>query len=127
MRISRAAGAMAVLAAGALLLEACNAGARQAAVLTGGDPERGRAAIFKYGCGSCHTVGGIPEAHGLVGPPLTGIRSRLYVGGVLPNTPENMVRWIRNPKEVDEKTAMPALGVSPRDAADLAAYLYSIR
>ncbi len=101
--------------------------ARMASDVTGGDLQRGSAAIFKYGCGSCHTIAGISNAHGLVGPPLTGIAARMYVAGVLPNTPENIVRWIRNPKNVDEKTVMPTLDVSEQDATDIAAYLYSIK
>jgi cytochrome c2 len=94
--------------------------------VTGGDPQRGVAAIGKYGCGSCHTIQGISSAHGLVGPPLTGIGDRMYIGGVLRNTPENLTRWIEDPKAVDEKTAMPKLGVSQREANDIAAYLYSL-
>jgi cytochrome c len=105
----------------------CDAGAKQAAAVTGGDLQRGRSAIFKYGCGSCHTVAGISDAHGLVGPPLSGIGNRMYVAGVLPNTPDNIVHWIRNPKEVDAKTVMPVLGVSAQDATDIAAYLYSTK
>jgi cytochrome c1 len=49
----------------------------------------------------------------------------MYVAGVLQNNPENMVLWIRNPQAVDEKTAMPNLSVSPQDATDIAAYLYT--
>jgi putative membrane protein len=101
--------------------------ARAAALVTGGDPQRGMLAITKYGCGSCHTIAGIRTAHGLVGPPLTGIGARLYVAGVLPNTPQNIVHWIRDPKGVDAKTAMPVLNVTEPDAADIAAYLYSTR
>ena len=93
----------------------------------GGDPQRGSAAIGKYGCGSCHTIRGISSAHGLVGPPLTGIGARMYVAGVLQNTPDNIVHWIQNPKAVDEKTVMPVLGVTFQDATDIAAYLYSIK
>ena len=51
----------------------------------------------------------------------------MYVAGVLPNTPDNIMRWIRNPKAVDEKTLMPALDVSDQDAVDIAAYLYSTK
>ncbi|MFN7995182.1 MAG: c-type cytochrome [Bryobacteraceae bacterium] len=117
-----------VLTAAATLLAACDSGAQSAAAaVTGGDPARGRSAIFKYGCGSCHTVAGISDAHGLVGPPLTGIGNRMYVAGVVRNTPENMVRWIQDPRAVDEKTAMPVLGVSTQDATDIAAYLYSTK
>jgi cytochrome c1 len=49
------------------------------------------------------------------------------LGGVLPNTPENMARWIRAPQEVAPLTAMPNLGVTQRDARDIAAYLATLR
>jgi len=90
------------------------------------DPQAGRgaAAIAHYGCGSCHTVAGIPGANGKVGPPLTGIGSRLYVAGMLENTPANMASWIHDPKAINPKTAMPKLGVTERDAADIAYYLH---
>src|SRR5579862_8259528 len=107
MRNSRAAGAIAVLL---LLLAGCGAGTEPPAV-SGGDPQKGRAAISNYGCGTCHSIDGIAAAHGLVGPPLTGIGDRMYIAGVLPNTPDNIVRWIQNPKAINEKTAMPVLGV----------------
>jgi cytochrome c1 len=66
-----------------------------------------------------------PEAR--VGPPLTGVGSRLMLGGVLPNTPENMVRWIRAPQQHSPLTAMPDLGVTERDAVDIAAYLAKLK
>jgi cytochrome c2 len=100
---------------------------REAATLTGGDPLKGKNAISYYGCGSCHTIEGVPNANGLVGPPLTGIARRMYIGGVLQNNPDNMVRWIQNPKAVDGKTAMPYLGVTPADARNIAGYLYTLR
>ncbi len=115
-----------ITAVALLTLSACNRSALPAAaVLTGGDPERGAAAISRYGCGSCHTVAGIDSAHGLVGPPLTGIRDRMYIAGMLNNAPENLIHWIRDPKSVNPQTAMPKLGLSEKDAADIAAYLYS--
>ncbi len=115
-----------LLSAAAFSLAACSRkAAQQAGLLAGGDPRRGSAAIVRYGCGSCHTIKGISSAHGLVGPPLTGIRNRLYVAGMLENNATNIERWIRDPKSLNPKTAMPTLGVSPKDAADIAAYLYS--
>ncbi len=120
--------ALLVAAAALLPLFSCATGnARVGNTLTGGDAHRGASAIFRYGCPACHTIQGIPGAHGLVGPPLTGIGDRMYVGGVLRNTPENLMRWIQDPKAVDDKTAMPKLGVTPKDAQDIAAYLYSIK
>lgn len=128
MRISFLTGSVVVVAmAGAsLLLTGCGQSAASgAALVTGGDPARGEAAISRYGCGSCHTVAGISSAHGLVGPPLTGVRDRMYIAGMLPNGPANLIHWIRDPKSVNPKTAMPTLGLSQQDAADVAAYLYS--
>jgi len=113
----------------ALVFTGCGDSARQhvAAVTTGGDVNRGAQMIQYYGCGSCHIIPGISGATGLAGPPLSGIANRIYVGGVLQNTPENMMRWIENPKAVDEKTVMPNLGVTRKDAADIAGYLYTLR
>jgi putative membrane protein len=113
----------------AFLLSSCSNGKaeRIGQVTTGGDPRQGAAAIARYGCGSCHTIAGVSGAVGLVGPPLSGVGSRLYLAGVLQNTPENMMRWIRNPKAIDEKTLMPKLGVTEKDAADIGAYLYTLK
>ena len=66
-------------------------------------------------------------ARGRVGPPLDGIANRVYIGGVLPNTPENMVSFIRDPQNAAPRTAMPNLGVSEPHARDMVAYLYSLK
>ena len=55
----------------------------------------------------------------MVGPPLTGVGSRLYVAATLENTPENIASWIHDPKAINPKTAMTKLGVTERDAADI--------
>jgi cytochrome c len=111
-----------------LLFSSCNADAeRAAAEMTGGDPARGRVAISRYGCSTCHTVPGVSGANGLVGPPLGQVASRVYLAGRLQNTPDNMIQWIQNPQGVDEKTAMPNLGVSDTDARDIASYLYTLK
>lgn len=78
-----------------------------------------------HGCGTCHTIPGVPSARGLVGPPLAGLKQRSYIGGVLTNTPENVTRWIQNPRAVAPRTAMPDVGVSEAEARVIAAYLYA--
>jgi putative membrane protein len=95
--------------------------------LTGGDARRGEEQIRRFGCGACHVIPGVAGARGLVGPPLTGVANRVYIAGVLTNTPDNLVRWIMTPQGVDSLTAMPNLGVGERDARDIAAYLYTLR
>jgi mono/diheme cytochrome c family protein len=94
---------------------------------TGGDPVRGRDVIAVKNCGSCHTIPGIPGARGVVAAPLTAFGLRSFVAGVLPNTPENLVVFIREPRRVEPRGAMPALGLDDRDARDVAAYLYTLR
>jgi cytochrome c len=132
-RAGRVATAAAALAALACIAATSGCGgpspraARAAAAATGGDVERGRALIRAYGCISCHTIPGVTGAHSIVGPPLDGFASRTYVAGVLANRPENLIRWLRNPPGVDTLTAMPYLGVTERDARDIASYLYTLQ
>jgi cytochrome c2 len=95
-------------------------------VVAGGDPERGKQTIRQSGCPGCHTISGIPEAKGLVGPSLEHLAERVYIAGVLPNTPDNLVAWIRNPPGIDPLTAMPASGLGEAEARDAAAYLYTL-
>jgi cytochrome c2 len=122
MKLGRRIGLVAVLCI------AAGCGERSPTVaVTGGDDRRGREFMDRYGCGSCHVIPGIARARGHVGPPLDGIAQRSYLGGVLPNTPDNMIMWIRYPQKVDPRTAMPDLGVSDPEARDMAAYLYTLR
>jgi mono/diheme cytochrome c family protein len=101
---------------------------REAAIaMTGGDPDAGRRAIYAYGCGACHTIPGVHGADGLVGPSLKQIGDRVYVAGVLQNTPNNLVRWVMDAPSVDPSTAMPNLHVTEREARDVACYLYTLR
>ena len=120
----------------ALWLGACDAtpattraalDARTAAGLTTGDPAAGKRMIRKYGCGSCHTIDDVKGANGLVGPPLNGIGRRLYLGGVITNSPDNMARWIYDPPAIDSLTVMPKTGVTLDEARDIAAYLYTLK
>lgn len=91
------------------------------------DPQRGKIAIQQYACVTCHKTPGIVGSSAPVGPPLEGIGSRAFIAGVIPNSPENLLRWLRTPQEVSPHSAMPNLGVSERDALDIAAYLYTLR
>ncbi|TMA72245.1 MAG: c-type cytochrome [Deltaproteobacteria bacterium] len=98
-----------------------------APVETGGDPQRGEQAIVDRHCGACHAIPGIRGARGVVAAPLTQFALRTYIAGQVPNTPDNLVRWIRNPHQIDPGNAMPALGLDENEARDVAAYLYTLR
>jgi cytochrome c1 len=52
--------------------------------------------------------------------------SRSYVAGMLPNSPDNLRRWIMHPQEVKPKNAMPDVGVSEEEARHMTAYLYTL-
>ncbi len=96
-------------------------------VTTGGNAARGRVVIEQRNCGSCHTIPGVPGARGLVAPPLLWFSRWTFIAGELPNTPENLIRWVRSPESIEPKTAMPTIGLSEQEARDVAAYLYTLR
>jgi len=113
----------------ALALAACGwAGnvERPAVTVAGGDAELGRSAFATYGCISCHTIPGVDRADAHVGPPLTEWAKRGYIAGRLPNEPDNLIRWLRYPQEVDPGNAMPDLDVTESDARNMATYLYEL-
>jgi cytochrome c1 len=72
-------------------------------------------------------IPGIAGAKGLVGPPLEHIGSRTIIAGLLPNTPENLERWLENPQAIVPGNAMPNMELTDDDAKDVAAYLYTLR
>jgi cytochrome c2 len=94
--------------------------------LTGGDPDRGRAAIAHRPCGACHEIPGVTGAKARVGPPLTHFAGRVFIGGRVQNTPDNLIRWIEDPHAIDKDSAMPPMGIGEAEARDIAAYLYTL-
>jgi cytochrome c2 len=106
-----------------VLLAGCG---REVPPALGGDPANGRLLLRQFGCGSCHEIPGVATAKGRVGPPLEGVADRVYLAGVLPNTPENMAAFIRAPQKTVPRTAMPDLGVTEEHARDMVAYLYTL-
>ncbi len=119
-------GTLVVLALVAVATGCGAAAAQRNPVVPYGDPQQGADRLQAYGCGSCHQIPGVARANGLVGPPLDHFGRRAYIAGALPNTPDNLVRWITNPQGVEPGTAMPDLGVSQADAQDMVAYLESL-
>jgi cytochrome c1 len=110
--------------AAAVLLAGCGGGSGAPAL--GGDPEHGRLLLRQYGCGTCHRIPGVAAARGDVGPPLDAIARRVYLAGIVPNTPQGMAAWIRDPQAFDPRTAMPDMQVTEAHARDMVAYLYGL-
>lgn len=126
LRPTRLFGAAATTAA-VLTLAGCGDNARVPQRSHVGDAARGAIVIGRSGCGSCHVIPGIMQANGMVGPPLDHFARRTIVAGLLPNTPPNLVHWIRDPQQVVPGNAMPDAGLDEQQARDVAAYLYSLR
>jgi cytochrome c len=92
----------------------------------GGDPARGAIIMTQSSCGACHRIPGLQQADGMVGPPLDHFARRTMIAGLLPNTPANLIRWVRSPQAVLPGNAMPDFNFNDAQARDVAAYLYSL-
>jgi cytochrome c len=112
-------------AAGAITWQARHQSHKVAMAMVGGDPTRAPDLIRRYGCAGCHTIPGIPGGDGLVGGPLADIRQRVYIGGVVTNSPDNLIQWMVAPQTYSPRSAMPATEISEAEARDVATYLYS--
>ena len=116
---------VAIMAAGGVAWSSRQQNEQVARLITGGDPGRADAAMRRYGCGGCHAIPGIPGADGQVGPPLSGLIHRVYIGGVTTNSPDHLIQWIMEPQKFSPNSAMPRTGISEAEARDVAAYLYA--
>ncbi len=75
-----------------------------------------RPAYFDTVCVVCHAVGG---KGGIVGPALDGVASRI--------APDALDRWLADPNAVKPGTAMPNLGLSDDQRAELVAWLSTLQ
>lgn len=91
------------------------------------DPDRGHTNMIRYGCSACHVIPGVPGRATKIGPAMAGFAGRETIAGSLPNTDENVIRWIRNPKSINPRTGMPNMGLSEIEARDVAAYLRTLK
>jgi len=121
----------AVLVAAALGVAACagssDSGESGSRVVRGASPAAGKQQIVRYGCGACHSIPGIKEANGLVGPPLTHFGKRGTIAGYWANTPTNLTDWVEDPQHMQPGSDMPTLGVTRAEARNIAAYLESLQ
>jgi len=88
--------------------------------------DHGKQLFAMKGCVGCHMVIAV-GAPTMVGPNLAGIGSRTMIAsGWLPNTDENLTRWIHNPQAVKVGVLMPNLGLTDEETTALVAYLRSL-
>lgn len=91
-----------------------------------GRAAEGRALYARSACVGCHTIRGVSA--GTLGPDLTHVGSRrTLAAGLLPNTREALIAWLRDPPALKPGAKMPRLGLSDAEAAALAEYLLSLK
>jgi len=92
-----------------------------------GSPAATGLQLFRTGtCVGCHTIRGV--SGGGIGPDLTHVGSRRTIaGGILPNTPENLARWVRHAPQVKPGSLMPEQSLTDAQVASLVTYLQSLR
>jgi cytochrome c oxidase subunit 2 len=79
-------------------------------------------------CASCHTIRGTAASYGTVGPDLTHLATRSSLAAAtIANTPAELEQWIVNPQSIKPGDRMPDLGLSRADAAQIVAYLDSLK
>jgi cytochrome c oxidase subunit 2 len=87
----------------------------------------GQQVFADAGCASCHTVRGT-AADGTKGPDLTHIASRrTLASATVPNTAEQLTRWITDPHDIKEGVQMPATPLDDRERRALIDYLEDLR
>ncbi len=88
--------------------------------------ERGKRAIERVGCASCHTIAGVDWPKGEVAPAIESMSGRALIAGRLPNEPETLARFVRDAPALVPNTTMPAMPLSAQESRDVAAFLYEI-
>jgi len=89
---------------------------------------KGQQLFMQKGCVGCHSLVAVNAPKGLLGPNLANVGARSWIGaGTLPNTDENLARWIENPQAIKQGVLMPNLGVKPDEAKALVAFLRTHR
>jgi cytochrome c oxidase subunit 2 len=88
---------------------------------------RGRVLFMTTTCVMCHNVQGT-DASARRAPDLTHLASRETIAaGTLPNTPEDLERWIRDPQKIKPGSNMPPSDLAEPDLKAIVAYMRSLK
>ncbi len=88
----------------------------------------GQKLFLTKGCVGCHSLQASNAPKGMIGPNLANVGARTWIAaGTLPNTDENLTRWIRNPQQWKQGVVMPNLGITEDEAKALVAFLRTHR
>jgi cytochrome c2 len=83
-------------------------------------------ALIATHCARCHTVPGVPQATGRIGPSLAGIASRPLIAGQFANNRPAMARWLTNPQHMLPGGRMPDIGLTRPQAMVVTDYLSTL-
>jgi cytochrome c oxidase subunit 2 len=86
----------------------------------------GQVVFEQQACLNCHTIKGT-MANGRFGPDLTHLMSRDTIGsGIVPNTQQNLLKWINDPNDFKPGCLMPAMHLTEEQNAQITAYLLTL-
>ena len=78
-------------------------------------------------CVNCHRVRGTP-ANGTYAPDLTHLMSRATLAsGIVPNSAEELRRWVDDPQKTKPGCLMPAFGLDAHARDRIVDYLRTLR
>jgi cytochrome c oxidase subunit 2 len=87
----------------------------------------GKRTFLAHSCINCHCLRGTPAA-GTYAPDLTHLMAReTLASGMIPNTPENLLAWVRDPQAIKPGCLMPAFGLSERENELINEYLRTLK
>ena len=97
-----------------------------------GDAKRGRALISEKGCASCHAFSGVPSFARSDPAPVDG--ELALAASLAPDLsftrerfrPAALLTWLLDPRVMKPDTRMPNFGLTPEEAADIAAYVLEV-
>jgi cytochrome c oxidase subunit 2 len=89
--------------------------------------EAGRTRFLSFSCVNCHAVSGTTAA-GTFGPDLSHLMSRdTLAAGAIPNSPENLRAWVKDPQAIKPGNLMPNMQLNPRELDQVVTYLSSLK
>ncbi len=91
------------------------------------DTEDEKTPFITKACSGCHTVQGIPEAQGKVGPELTHQASNPLIADIVPNTEENLKKYLKDPGAVKPGVLMPNQYLTDSEIEALVALLRTLK
>ena len=87
----------------------------------------GRDVFLSQSCVNCHRVRGT-SARGTYAPDLTHLMSRqTLAAGMVPNTRDQLRKWVTDPQQTKSGCLMPAFGLSGQQVDLLVSYLMTLK